>query len=87
MNSDNQSAIALTKDNKFHSWTKHISLCYHFVREAVEDNKINLKYIPTEENIADILTKALVRPKFIWFVKMLGLGKMGEVKKEEMGEK
>lgn len=83
MNSDNQLAIALMKDNKFHSWTKHISLCYHFVREAVENDKINIKYILTEENVADIFTKALasLRPKFIWFVEMLELW---ELKKKEM---
>jgi len=70
---DNQGAIVLAKDNKFHSWTKHIDLCYHFIHEAVEDGKINVKYIPTSENVADIFTKPLARPKFVQFVEMLGL--------------
>ena len=70
---DNQGAIALAKDNKFHSRTKHIDLRYHFICEAVEDGKISVKYIPTEENVADIFTKPLPRPKFDRFVKMLGL--------------
>ena len=34
---DNQSVIALAKDNKFHSCTKHINLHYHFIHEAVKD--------------------------------------------------
>ena len=70
---DNQGAIALAKDNKFHVRTKHIDLRFHFIREAVEDNKILITYIPTEENVADIFTKALVRPKFKGFVGRLGL--------------
>ena len=71
INCDNQGAIALAKDNKFHSRTKHIDLQYHFIREAVDDGKINVNYIPTEENISDILTKALPKPKFQMFVEGL----------------
>ena len=37
---DNQGAIALAKDNKFHAWTKHIGLWYHFVCEVVKARKI-----------------------------------------------
>ena len=57
---DNQGAIALAKDNKFHLRMKHIDLRYHFIREAVEDGKISMKYIPTSDNITDIFTKPLV---------------------------
>ena len=64
VNCDNQGVIALVKDNKFHSCMKHINLQYHFIWEAVEDNKITISYIPTDQNVSDILTKALVRPKF-----------------------
>lgn len=59
LNCDNQSAITLAKDNKFHAHTKHIDIRYHFICEAVEDNKIELQYIPTNENIADLFTKPL----------------------------
>jgi hypothetical protein len=75
---DNQGAITLAKDNKFHSWMKHIDLRYHFIREAVEDGKVEMKYIPTGENISDIFTKALAKPKFTQFVGMLGLVMMKE---------
>ena len=73
MNCDNQSAIALAKDNKFHSRMKHIDIRYHFIREAVEDGNIVVNYIPTAENIADIFTKSLAKPKFESFVEGLGL--------------
>jgi len=78
INCDNQGAIALAKDNKFHSRTKHIDLRYHFIREAVDDGKINVNYIPTEENISDILTKALPKPKFQMFVEKLGMRAVGK---------
>ena len=73
INCDNQGAIALSKDNKFHTQTKHIDIRYHFVQEAVEDWKITLKYIPTDENPADIFTKPLAKAKFCHFVELLGL--------------
>jgi hypothetical protein len=46
INSDNQGAIVLSKDNKFHARTKHIDIRYHFIREAVADKKISIKFIP-----------------------------------------
>ena len=73
INCDNQSAIALAKDNKFHARTKHIDIRYHFIREAVEDRKIELKYIPTDDNVADTFTKALAKGKFRLFAGLLGL--------------
>ena len=76
---DNQGAIALAKDNKFHARTKHIDLRYHFIREAVEDGKIIVNYIPTNENVSDIFTKPLARPKFAKFVEMLGLRKLDKL--------
>ena len=71
--SSNQGAIALARDNKFHARTKHINLRYHFIREAVEDGKIQVKYIPTGDNVSDIFTKPLPRPKFAKFMESLVL--------------
>jgi hypothetical protein len=73
LNCDNQGAIALSKDNKFHAHTKHIDIRYHFIREAVEDGKLAVAYIPTEDNPADVFTKALPKAKFRQFVELLGL--------------
>ena len=74
--SDNQSAIALSKGNKFHLRTKHIDLRYHFIREAVEDEKVRMKHLPSGDNVADIFTKTLAKVKFTHFVSMLGLEEM-----------
>ena len=59
------------------------SLQYHFVREVVEDNKIKFDYVPTDENVADIFTKALLRPRFMGFVKSLGLRVLGKKEGEQ----
>ena len=78
ISSDNQGAIALSKDNKFHARTKHIDVRYHFIREAVEDGKVSVVYIPTDENPADIFTKPLAKAKFRRFVELLGLRAINE---------
>jgi hypothetical protein len=70
---DNQGVIALAKDNKFHSRTKHIDLHYHFICEAVENGKVKMKYILSADNVMDMFTKPLAKPKFKRFVELLGL--------------
>jgi hypothetical protein len=64
--SDNQGAIALAKNNKFHARSKHINIHYHFIHEAVENQQVNLTYVPTAKSIADVFTKLLVVPKFTY---------------------
>ena len=73
VHSDNQSAIALSKDDKFHSRMKHIDIHFHFIRYAIATNKIKLIYCPTEDMTADILTKALPSMKSKHFAASMGL--------------
>ena len=56
---DNQGAIELAKNAKYHNRTKHIDICHHFVRERVVSKEIKVIYCPTENMIADIMTKGL----------------------------
>jgi hypothetical protein len=56
---DNQSTIALSKNPVFHKRSKHIDLRYHYIRECVDKGRIIIDYIATEEQLVDILTKAL----------------------------
>jgi len=61
---DNKFAIALAKNPVFHGRSKHIHKRYHFIRECVENEKVEVLHVPGEEQKADILTKALGRIKF-----------------------
>ena len=64
---DNTAAISFTKDDRYHQRTRHIDLRYHFVKEYVESKDIEVKYISTERQLADILTKCLSKDIFIKF--------------------
>ena len=70
---DNQGAIALAKNPQFHARTKHIDIQHHFVREKVAEGKVQLDYIPTDKQVADGLTKALPKDRFVEFREALGL--------------
>ena len=69
---DNQGAIALAKNPVHHQRTKHIDIRYHFIRLDVEENTVDLPYIPMSENIADIFTKPVSGPKLASFAKIHG---------------
>lgn len=60
---DNQSAIHLAKNSIFHSRSKHIDVRYHWIREILNHKLLELEKIHTDDNGADMLTKALVREK------------------------
>lgn len=65
---DNQGCIALAKNPILHARTKHVKIKYHFSSEIVEEGVIILENKPTNEMIADGLTKALGRVKHESFV-------------------
>ena len=56
---DNQGAIAMSENPVMHKRTKHIDIRFHFVRDATARGEIKLSYIPTSDQAADLLTKAL----------------------------
>jgi hypothetical protein len=57
--SDNMGCIAIAKDPVAHSRTKHIDVRYHYVRELISHGKTTVDYIPSGDNLADLLTKPL----------------------------
>jgi hypothetical protein len=71
--SDNQGAIQLAKNPVFHSRTKHIGVHFNFTKDLVNNREIGIEYVPTEDMIADIFTKALDREKHTKFSSMMGL--------------
>nr|GEW08591.1 retrovirus-related Pol polyprotein from transposon TNT 1-94 [Tanacetum cinerariifolium] len=62
---DNTSAIAISNNLVLHSGTKHIDIRYHFIRDHILKGDIELHFIPTEYQLADIFTKPLDEPTFI----------------------
>jgi len=71
--SDNQAAIALTRDHQYHSHTKHIDVRCHWIRWVVEEGSLHLIYCLTDNMAANALTKALPSPKVKHFATGLGL--------------
>ena len=70
---DNQGTMALAKNPTFHTRTKHIDTKYHFSREQVKLGNIELEYLPTDEMVADALTKAVSRAKIEDFARAISL--------------
>eukprot|EP00253_Pinus_taeda_P008504 PITA_08504 len=69
----NTSAISISKNPVMHSKTKHILIKYHFLREQVIEQKVKLEYVPSKEQVADILTKTLPRETFEYPRQKLGV--------------
>ncbi|KAE8676439.1 hypothetical protein F3Y22_tig00111614pilonHSYRG00169 [Hibiscus syriacus] len=70
---DNQSAIRLAENPVFHARTKHVEVHYHFVREKVLQEEIEMRQIKTDEQIADLFTKSLSVGKFEHFRRQHGV--------------
>ncbi|GJY73089.1 ribonuclease H-like domain, reverse transcriptase, RNA-dependent DNA polymerase [Tanacetum coccineum] len=70
---DNKSAITLMKNPVFHGRSKHIDTKYHFIRECIEKEDIQVEFINGEYQKADILTKALPKIKFLTMRQLIGL--------------
>ena len=61
---DNQSCIKISVNPVFHDRSKHINIRYHHIKDSVQRKIMLLQYIPTEDQDADILMKALIGSKF-----------------------
>ena len=71
--SNSQSAIYLTKNDAYHSKTKHISIKYRYVRDTVAAEEIAMRKVHTLENPADMLTKPLSVAKFKHCLDLVGV--------------
>ncbi|GJX40600.1 copia protein [Tanacetum coccineum] len=68
---DNKSVIALCCNNVQHSRAKHIDVHYHFIKEQVENGIVELYFVRTEYQLADIFTKPLPRERFNFLIEKL----------------
>ncbi|GJR60409.1 copia protein [Tanacetum coccineum] len=73
---DNKSAIDLCCNNVQHSRAKHIDVRYHFIKEQVENGIVELYFVRTEYQLADIFTKPLPRERFNFLIEKLGMRSM-----------
>jgi hypothetical protein len=70
---DNQSSMLLANSEKLSSWTKHLDVQYHFVREQIKAGICRFIWVPTKLNVADVLTKPLGPTLFDSMPPMLGM--------------
>ncbi|GJY07549.1 hypothetical protein Tco_0374603 [Tanacetum coccineum] len=70
---DNESTICIVKNPVYHSKTKHIAIRHHFIRDAYEEKLIQVLKIHTNDNVADLLTKAFDVSRFQFLVVSIGM--------------
>ncbi|GJU26750.1 hypothetical protein Tco_1165371 [Tanacetum coccineum] len=76
LNYDNKSAISLCYNNVQHLRAKHIDIRYHFIKDQVENRIVELYFVRTEYQLADIFTKPLSRERFNFLIEKLGMRSM-----------
>ena len=81
--SDNLAAKSIAENPVFHACTKHLKIDIHFVREKVENGEVEICYVPTDYQIADIFTKGLARSRFQFLCDKLHL-RISPVKKPDL---
>ncbi|GJT96102.1 retrovirus-related pol polyprotein from transposon TNT 1-94 [Tanacetum coccineum] len=70
---DSKSAIAISCNPVQHSKTKHIDIRYHFIKEHVERGTVEIYFVGTEYQLADLFTKALPKERFEYLVHRIGM--------------
>jgi hypothetical protein len=71
---DNQGAISLAKNPTHHAKTKHVDVQLHFIRDHIEKGTIKVEYCPTDDMLADLMTKGLARDRHAKLLMMMGMG-------------
>lgn len=64
---DNTGAISIVKNPSNHHKTKHVDIRHHYVRENAEEGKVTVEYVLSGENVADMFTKPVPKPKLLKF--------------------
>jgi hypothetical protein len=72
---DNRGCIANLRNPVYSKYTKHIAIAFHFAREAIAKGQVDILYVPSGQNQADLLTKPLVKPLFVKHRNTFGLVK------------
>ncbi|GKG22108.1 hypothetical protein Tco_0384703, partial [Tanacetum coccineum] len=83
---DSKSAIAISCNPVQHSRTKHIAVRYHFIKEHVEMGTIELYFVKTDYQLADLFTKALPVDRFNYLVHRLGMRSLSSHELERLAK-
>nr|GEX71926.1 DNA-directed DNA polymerase [Tanacetum cinerariifolium] len=83
---DSKSAIAISCNPVQHSRTKHIVVRYHFIKEHMEKGTIELYFVKTDYQLADIFTKALLADRFNYLVHRLGMRSLSTKELERLAK-
>ncbi|GKC32560.1 retrovirus-related pol polyprotein from transposon TNT 1-94 [Tanacetum coccineum] len=83
---DSKSAIAISCNLVKHSRTKHINIRYHFIKEHVAKGTIELYFVETEYQLANLFTKALPRKRFEYLVHRIGMRCMSPTELERLAK-
>ena len=78
--------LLLSKDSKYHSRRKHVDTQYHFTREKVLSQEIQLTYVPTLDMTADIFTKPLPKDKHYNCMSQLGMDVISDYDPVQLSE-
>ena len=62
---DNRAAVKFSHNPEYHRRTKHIEMKHFFVQEKVLEGKMYVEQISTEDQVSDIMTKPLMRPRLL----------------------
>ncbi|GJR43074.1 hypothetical protein Tco_1311177, partial [Tanacetum coccineum] len=84
---DNKSAISLCSNNVQHSRSKHIDIRHHFIKEQVENRVVELYFVRTEYQLADIFAKPLARQRLEFVIKKLGMQSMSPETLQKLADK
>ncbi|GKB55674.1 hypothetical protein Tco_0911860 [Tanacetum coccineum] len=84
---DNKSVIALCCNNVQHSRSKHIDIRFHFIKEKVENGAVELYFVNTVYQMADIFTKALGRERIEFLINKLGMQSFTPETQKQLADK
>jgi len=73
---DSKSALELSKNPVYHERSKYIDTRYHYIRECISSGQVEVDHVRTDNQLADILTKALGRIRFVELRQKLGIVKL-----------